>query len=247
MTIDWWTLGLQTVNVLILIWLLERFFWRPVAAMIETRRAASAQDLAAAAAQRAQAAAALADIEKTRAGFAAERAAILAAAEADAAQARTAGLDEAARTAAALRAAAEAALAEEKKAAEQEWGVRANRLAIDIARRLAERLTGSEVRQAFLDWLVAAIRALPEPVRHDAAADGVTLAAISAAPLPPAEQEQCRKAIGAAFGAAPRIEFTADPALIAGLELHGPHLAVTNSWRADLGRILAELGHDRRP
>src|SRR5580658_7871950 len=212
MTIDWWTLGLQTVNVLILIWLLERFFWRPVAAMIETRRAASAQDLAAAAAQRAQAAAALADIEKTRAGVAAE-----------------------------------AALAEEKKAAEQEWGVRANRLAIDIARRLAERLTGSEVRQAFLDWLVAAIRALPEPVRHDAAADGVTLAAISAAPLPPAEQEQCRKAIGAAFGAAPRIEFTADPALIAGLELHGPHLAVTNSWRADLGRILAELGHDRRP
>jgi len=29
MTIDWWTLGIQTVNVVILIWLLERFFWRP--------------------------------------------------------------------------------------------------------------------------------------------------------------------------------------------------------------------------
>ena len=39
MTIDWWTLGIQTVNVVILIWLLERFFWRPVAAMIEQRRA----------------------------------------------------------------------------------------------------------------------------------------------------------------------------------------------------------------
>ena len=41
MTIDWWTLGLQTINVLILIWLLAHFFWRPVAGMIEQRRAAA--------------------------------------------------------------------------------------------------------------------------------------------------------------------------------------------------------------
>ena len=34
MTIDWWTLGIQAVNVVILVWLLGRFFWRPVAAMI---------------------------------------------------------------------------------------------------------------------------------------------------------------------------------------------------------------------
>ena len=44
MTIDWWTLGIQTVNVIILIWLLGRFFWRPVAAMIEQRRAAAQTD-----------------------------------------------------------------------------------------------------------------------------------------------------------------------------------------------------------
>ena len=44
MTIDWWTLGIQTVNVVILIWLLGRFFWRPVAAMIEQRRADGAAD-----------------------------------------------------------------------------------------------------------------------------------------------------------------------------------------------------------
>ena len=71
MTIDWWTLGLQTVNVLILVWLLGRFFWRPVAAMIEQRRAAAQRMLAEAEAKRAQATAALAEIERTRAGFAA--------------------------------------------------------------------------------------------------------------------------------------------------------------------------------
>ena len=38
MTIDWWTLGFQSVNVAVLVWLLQHFFWRPVAAMIALRR-----------------------------------------------------------------------------------------------------------------------------------------------------------------------------------------------------------------
>jgi F0F1-type ATP synthase membrane subunit b/b' len=42
MTFDLWTLGFQAVNVLVLIWLLHRFFWKPVAAMIAARQAAAA-------------------------------------------------------------------------------------------------------------------------------------------------------------------------------------------------------------
>ena len=80
MTIDWWTLGLQAVNVLILIWLLARFFWKPVAGMIAARRDEVAKTLAEAEAKRAEATAAAAEIEKTRAGFAGEREAVLAAA-----------------------------------------------------------------------------------------------------------------------------------------------------------------------
>ena len=38
MHIDWWTLALQTVNVLILIWILGRFFFRPVADLVTKRR-----------------------------------------------------------------------------------------------------------------------------------------------------------------------------------------------------------------
>ena len=41
MTIDWWTLGFQTVNVAILIWLLGHFFWKPVAALIAARKTAA--------------------------------------------------------------------------------------------------------------------------------------------------------------------------------------------------------------
>src|SRR5271156_1067040 len=106
MTIDWWTLGIQTVNVVILVWLLGRFFWRPVAAMIEVRRATTQRSLADAEAKRSQAAAALAEIEQTRAGFGRERAAILAQAHEAAERQRAAGLEETAKAAAALEAAA---------------------------------------------------------------------------------------------------------------------------------------------
>jgi F-type H+-transporting ATPase subunit b len=98
------------------------------------------------------------------------------------------------------------------------------------------------VRAAFLDWLVQEIRALPEATRRAEAA----LAVVSAGALPPAEQEQARAAITAALGAAPAIDFVTDPALIAGLELRGAHLVVSNSWRADLLNIMAELGRDER-
>src|ERR1039457_3204755 len=84
MTIDWWTLGIQTVNVAILVWLLQRFFWHPVAAMIEQRRDATRRTMADAEAAKVQATAALAEIEQTRAGFAKERETILGAARGEA-------------------------------------------------------------------------------------------------------------------------------------------------------------------
>src|ERR1700722_7212560 len=97
MTIDWWTLGIQTANVLILVWLLGRFFWRPMAAMIEQGRATAQRVLAEAEDKRTQAAAALVEIERTRAGFAKERDAILAAEHAAAEHEQTARLEDAAK------------------------------------------------------------------------------------------------------------------------------------------------------
>ena len=97
---------------------------------------------------------------------------------------------------------------------------------------------------AFLDWLLGEIRKLPASERSTVAANGAALEAVSAAPIEPAEQERYRRLIGEAFGAHPRINFRADPTLIAGLELHGPHLVINNSWRADLASILADLEHD---
>lgn len=225
MKIDWWTLGFQAVNVVILVWLLQRFFWRPVAAMIEQRRSTTEKALADAKAAQDKAAAALADVATTRAGFAREHDAILATAHAEAETARKATLDDAAKEAAAHTAAAQATLATEHDAAEAAWSDRASQLAVQIAGRLAGRLEGTAVNTAFLDWLLSSIRALPAPARQAASAEVGEIEAVSAE----------------AFGAKPQLTFKADPALIAGIELHGPHFALNNSWRADLGDILRDM------
>ena len=67
MHIDWWTLAFQTVNVLVLIWILGRFFFRPVADIVAKRQEEANKLLADAAAARQQAADARADADKVRA------------------------------------------------------------------------------------------------------------------------------------------------------------------------------------
>ena len=240
MTIDWLTLGLQAVNVAILIWILARFFWRPLAAMIEARREAAGRILAEAEAKRGDAEAAVAEAVKARAGFAAEREAILAAARTAAEAESATRRAEADRQAGGIETAARAAMAAERQAAERAFADRAARLALDIAGRLAGRLDAAAVRAAFLDGLVAAVRALPEEKRGDAAAGG-TLQIVSAAPLSPDEQAAARRHIAEALGRAAEFAFAVEPALIAGLELRGAHLVVANTWRADLDRLKTEI------
>lgn len=246
MKIDWWTLGFQTINVLVLVWLLGRFFWRPVAGMIAQRRAAATALLDQAEASRADAAAALDEIARTRAGFTQERDAIIKAAHDDADRLRAQRLDQAAQEAAAVTSAAALAASQARAAAENSWSEQASRLAVDIAGRLAARLDGAAVRDAFLDWLIIEIDKLPGSARAAVALPGATLEAVSATALSPAEQERAGARIASAFGAHPHIRFRVDPALLQGLELHGPDIIIANSWRADLARILADITHDDR-
>jgi len=239
MTIDWWTLGIQTVNVAVLVLLLQRFFWRPVAAMIEQRRDATRSTMAEAESARAKAAAALTEIEATRAGFAKERDAILADARDAAGKMSAAMLQDARQQADALETAARASIEQDEKAATDAWNERSARLAVDIAGHLVARLDGAAVQTAFLDWLIKEIAALPDTTRQ--AAGGTPLEVVSATALDPNARALARDRIAEAFGEAVSIEFRTDPALIAGLELHGPHLLVSNSWHADLARIQAGL------
>jgi F-type H+-transporting ATPase subunit b len=245
MTLDWWTLGLQTVNIVILVWLLQRFFWKPVAAVIAERRAEAQKALSEAEAARDKAKLDLAGVDATRAGFAAERAAILDHAREEASRESAAKLAQAAEQAEALIAAAKAGVEKDKAAATRAWATQSSALAVDIAKRLAARLDGPAVQGVFLDWALKAIRALPAATRASVAGSAAPLVATSATPLDAVEQSHAAQLIAEAFGGPVQVVFKTDPDLIAGLELKTDHLVVANSWRADLAHILAELAHDK--
>jgi F-type H+-transporting ATPase subunit b len=245
MTLDWWTLGIQAVNALILVWLLRRFFWGPVAEAIARRRAEATAMLADAKAKQAEAARMLAEVETTRAGFAAERDAILAAAQVAATNARAAALATAKAEADALREDAKVEIARVAAAAAKTRTDQVAGLAVNMASRLAARLDGPAVREAFLGWLVGEIRAMPETARQAVGrSNGDALELVSAAALDPAEQARVAGAVARAFGGSPAITFAADPTLIAGYELRGPYFSLRNSWRADLDRIREDLRDD---
>jgi F-type H+-transporting ATPase subunit b len=237
MKIDWWTLGFQTVNVLVLMLLLRHFFWAPMSAMIARRQAAAAELQTVSAKQQADGDAAQAEIVKTRAGFAAERDAILASAHGEAERTRAALLDQAKIQVAALEAAARATIEAERAAMQHQSQIKSGTFGIDIARRLAGRLDGAAVHEAFLGWLVKAIAALPHAARQAAAAQPAPIEAISATTLTSEEQGSATTLIGKAFGQTVKLAFSVDPALIAGLELRAGHLVVSNSWRADLESV----------
>ena len=103
MHLDWWTLALQTVNVLVLIWILARFFFRPIADVIAKRQRETDKLFADAEAARRQAAAARGEAEKARAEVAAERDRLLADAQKSAQAEKAKLLQQAAQEAAKLR------------------------------------------------------------------------------------------------------------------------------------------------
>lgn len=242
MTFDLWTLGFQAVNVLVLIWLLHRFFWKPVAAMIATRQAAAETLLEEAEAKRTEAETALAEIAGTREELATERDAMLAKARKDAEAARDTLLGEARAEVEALHETAKAARVRAAETLKANAVDDAQGLAITIAGQLAARLDGPATDAAFLGWLVESLAALPQPER--AALANVGLEVVSATDQDSPAQDRIAKAITSGLGTPVSLTFRTDPALIAGHELHAPHFSLRNSWQADLARIAVALGKD---
>lgn len=242
MTIDWWTLALEAINVAVLVWLLGHFFWKPVATMLDERRAVATRDLDAAKAKRVEADKALADIAATRAGLQKEREKILAEAAAEADKERVARHEQASREIEKLREAAVAAIAKEREESAKALGDHAAALSVDIAERLLQRLGGAGTWVAFLSGLTDRVANIPERQRQALAKEPLKL--ISASILSKNEQSQCRSALAEALGTPPDLSFEYDPKLVAGLALQGANIVAENNWRDDLDRILSELKHD---
>lgn len=246
MQFDWWTLALQTINVLVLVWILARFFFRPIAAVVAKRQEETRRLVDAAAAERDKAEQEKASATAERERIAAERDGLMENARAEAAAEKKRLLAQSAEALARQKEEAEAALARQRHESESELVAQASQLSVDIARRLLERLPPETAFAAFLAGLETALQNLP-----DDGADGITGAdgehpveVVTAAPLSDDQARQVRALLEAAAGAAVALEFRADPALIAGIEVHTRNTIIRNNWQADLARIREELVHD---
>jgi F-type H+-transporting ATPase subunit b len=244
MHFDWTTLLLQTVNLLVLVWLLQRFLFRPVMAIIAARKCAADALLADAEAARDTARAETERIANSRKSLVAEGDHILADAHASAEAERSELLQQAKQAAARTQQAAETTLDQERVRLRRALEAEARQLAVTIAARLLERIPPQAATAGLLQMLDAWLATLPAAALANLAGTGETLEVATAAALDEPAQTSCAAMLRRRLGDGPRLRFVTDPALIAGVELRGPHARLSNTWRADLDRIAEELAKD---
>jgi F-type H+-transporting ATPase subunit b len=246
MHFDWWTLALQTVNVLVLIWLLGRFFFRPVMNIVAKRQEEASKLLSDAVAARQEAAAIRSDAETVRAEIAAERGRLIGEARQAAATEKAKLLGQSSQEISKFRSEAQAAIARDRATAGKAVVAHARELSVEIAQRLLARLPPSIAFAGFLDGLCREVQALSSEAkaRLAAATADHSIEVVTAALLSAEEAGRVRDALNRVFGSETAFEFRVDPALIVGIEVHSRNMIVRNNWRADLDRIGEELGRD---
>ncbi len=243
MKIDWSTLLLQTVNVLVLVWLLGRFLFRPIARIIAERQAQAVSMLRDAEAARLAAQQEQAAMTAEHAGLAAHRADAMAQASDDASKRRAVLVAAAQEDAARLREQAAAEIGQERQAHDEAASVRAVHLAVDIAGKLLERVPDALRVMPFVDGLADSVLRLSPAARDDMSAGGALQLIVPRA-LTGDEQAACEAALAAVLGRPIALRTQIEPALIAGLELAGTHAVVRNSWRDQLEQIRSGLQGD---
>ncbi len=244
MHIDWSTLALQTVNVLILVWLLARFFFRPVMAIVAKRQQEATSLIDDAAQARKEAVEARAKAEQERADAAAEREKLIAQAQQAAQLEKQNMLAQASQQIGKLRDEAGAAVVRSQAAAEAAVVDHAATLAVDVARRLLDRFRQQNLLATFIDECCRDLRGLSKEARQSLAAAATAehpVEVVSAAPLSDDEKQPIGATLTEIFGPEVPVAYRCDPQLINGVELHGQNTIIRNSWRADLDRIRKEI------
>lgn len=243
---DWWTIGLQTINFGILVWLLHRFLYKPVLAMIDARKWEVRRQFDAVKEAESKARVQQAAIDAERAGISAEREAALNAAAVQAQEQADARRVQAERDARALIDATRKGLAEERKKALDE----AKRLALDLGADFAQRLLAEVPMQyraeAWIERIEQHLDALSQTERDSVVrqlADGKELTVVTACALPSETTERWKERLRRSLGAT-GMTFEVNPDLIAGAELHFPTAILRFSWQSVLMAARSEMsGH----
>jgi len=246
MNFSWWTFALQAVNFLILIWLLRRFLFKPVTAIVARRKEEIARGMTEVSGEKQKALNMQHDLQAQLASIEVERQRALEEQRAQLADERKKILDEARTEAEKIRNHAAARLSEERAAATQELFAQTVELAVKLAEGLLRELAFTSLDHAFLARVLDNLDHLPAQERAALASHlGRTSVVVTTAhPLGAAEEAEWRAQLAKRVGTEAGMRFSVDPALIAGVEVAFPNAILRFNWRDALATAAKEINRN---
>jgi len=250
MPIDWFTVIAQAINFLILVWLLQRFLYKPILHAIDEREKGIATQFAEAKAKKAEAQKERDDFQHKNEAFDQERAALLKKATDEAKAERQRLLDAARKDAESLRAKRQDALRNEQRNLSQEIIRRTQKEVFAITRRTLADLATTSLDERMCEVFVHRLRGLTGAAKERLAAALKTsnhpARVRSAFDLRPAQRSVIESAVKETFAAETQVQFETAPELISGIELSANGQKVAWSiadYLATLEKSAGELSH----
>jgi len=245
MTFDWWTLALQAINFVVLVWLLWRFLYRPVREVIAKRKEVADRAFNEADSKAKEAEAARQSFEDGKAKLVQERQDMLKKVH-DELEAERAKVLEAARgEAAKLVDEAHAAITDERAAAFDEIRAQVGELAADMASGLLRNIGSNALSEVFLEQLDKQLKALPadelKRLEADLAANSAHLKVVTAEPLAAKDRKRWTARLETVLANTVETEFTTDPNILGGAEIHFPHAVLKFTWADQLRKAMDTL------
>jgi F-type H+-transporting ATPase subunit b len=223
MLIDWFTVGAQALNFIILVWLLKRFLYKPILNAVDAREKRIAAELADADAKKAEAQKERDEFQHKNEEFDQQRAALLTKATAEANAERQRLLDDARKAANALSAKRQEALRSDAVNLNQAIRRRTQQEVFAIAQKALTDLAATSLEERMCDVFTHRLRSMDDKIK-EGLADALKTASEpalvrSAFDLPEAQRAAIRKAINETFSADTHLRFETAPDLVSGIEL----------------------------
>jgi len=223
MLIDWFTVGAQALNFVILVWLMKHFLYKPILDAIDTREKRVAAELADADAKRAEAQKDRDEFQHKNEEFDQQRAALLSQATSEAKTERQRLLEEARQAADALSAKRQETLRNDAQSVNQAIRRRTQQEVFAIARKTLTDLATTSLEERLSDVFIRRLREVDDQAKAGLASSLKTASepAIvrSAFDLPVEQRSAIQDAINKTFSADIRIRFETAPDLVSGIEL----------------------------
>jgi len=223
MLIDWFTVGAQALNFLILVWVLKHFLYKPILHAIDAREKKIAAELADAAAKKAEAQKDRDEFQHKNEEFDEQRAALLSKATDEAKAEGHRLLDEARKAADALSARRQETLKNEAHNLNQAIARRTQQEVFAIARKALTDLATTSLEERLGAVFTRRLRAMDGPAKARLAEALKTASeparVRSAFDLPAEQRAVIQNALNETFSADIHLRFETTPDLVSGIEL----------------------------